>query len=97
MSAQEQRDDFRAKLATALKMDMENHWRPKVSVQARGHLAEKLLELAEEHDVPVVTDADMAEDLQFLDVGTYLPVELYEPVAEILAHIYMLSEKAKKE
>ena len=53
------------RLTTALKMNMEDSWRPKVTVQARGFLADQMIRLAEEHDVPIVQDADLAEDLQF--------------------------------
>lgn len=88
---------FRERLATALKMDTKDHWRPKVSVQSRGFLAEKLLEIAEEHEIPIVKDADLAEDLKFLDVGTPLPTELFTPVAEILAHIYMISNQLSED
>jgi len=93
----EELEQFRARLATALKMDTQDHWRPKVSVQSRGFLAEKLLEIAEEHEIPIVKDADLAEDLKFLDVGTPLPTELFAPVAEILAHIYMISNQLRED
>jgi len=97
MNQEAKLNDFRHQLATALKMDLEDHWRPKVTVQARGRLAEKLLELAEEHNIPVIQDSELAEDLQFLEVGSALPTELFAPVAEILAHLYLISQKAKQE
>lgn len=97
MSQEDKIDLFRDQLATALKMDKEKDWRPKITVQARGRLAEKLCELAETYEIPIVKDVDLAEDLKFLEVGTSLPTELFPPVAEILAHIYMISKKARQE
>lgn len=97
MNRDEKMQTFREQLATALKMDKEQDWRPRITVQARGRLAEKLCELAETYEIPIVKDVDLAEDLKFLEVGSALPTELFAPVAEILAHIYLISNKAKQE
>jgi type III secretion system FlhB-like substrate exporter len=97
MSSQDEVQSFRDQLATALKMDKDQDWRPKISLQARGKMAERLCELAETYEIPVVKDVDLAEDLKFLEVGSDLPTELFSPVAEILAHIYLISKKAKQE
>ena len=96
LANEEKVDLFRHKLATALQMNEEEQLRPKVTVQARGLLAERLFELAEEHDIPVVQDADLAEDLKFLEVGSSLPTGLFSPIAEILAHLYLISQKSRE-
>lgn len=60
---------------------------PKVVATGRGRLAEKIIEKAEESDIPVHQDDKLADTLSKLDIGEYIPPELYEVVAEILIFV----------
>ncbi|AYO31313.1 flagellar biosynthesis [Biomaibacter acetigenes] len=58
-----------------------------------GESAQKMLELAREHNIPIYKDPAMAEALVKLDIGQEIPPELYRAAAEILAFIYSLERQ----
>lgn len=60
---------------------------PKVVATGKGQVAEKIIEKAQESNVPVHEDERLADTLSTLDVGEYIPPELYEVVAEILVYV----------
>ncbi len=60
---------------------------PKVIATGQGKLAERIIEIAEESNVPVHKDAKLAESLSILDIGEYIPPELYSIVAEVLVFV----------
>ena len=60
---------------------------PKVVASGKGHMAEKIIDKANESDVPIHEDAKLADSLSTLEVGEYIPPELYEVVAEILVYV----------
>ena len=60
---------------------------PKVIASGQGKLAERIIEVAEEAKVPVHKDAKLAESLSILDIGEYIPPELYSIVAEVLVFV----------
>jgi flagellar biosynthesis protein len=66
---------------------------PKLVAKGRGYLADKILELARQHDIPVRQDRNLLQILSRLDLNEEIPPEVYKAVAEILAFIYRLSNK----
>ena len=60
---------------------------PKVIATGKGALAEKIIEKAKESDVPLHQDSKLANTLSKLEIGDYIPPELYEVVAEILVFV----------
>ncbi len=60
---------------------------PKVIATGQGKLAERIIEVAKEADVPIHKDAKLAESLSILDIGEYIPPELYNIVAEVLVFV----------
>lgn len=60
---------------------------PKVIASGQGFLAEKIIEVAEEAHVPVHKDEKLARSLSVLDIGEYIPPELYSIVAEVLVFV----------
>ncbi len=73
---------------------------PKVIATGQGILAEKIIDVAKEADVPVHKDAKLARSLSILDIGEYIPPELYSIVAEILVFVDSMDRiqgKVKKE
>ncbi len=60
---------------------------PKVVASGQGRLAEKIIDVAKEADVPVHEDAGLARSLSVLDIGEYIPPELYSIVAEVLVFV----------
>lgn len=60
---------------------------PKIIATGKGKVAEKIIETAKEADVAVHKDSKLADTLSRLDIGEYIPPELYEVVAEILVFV----------
>lgn len=82
-------------LAIALKYDKEKGSAPQVVAKGERLWAEKILDAAKEHGVPVVRNVPLAQALHKLDVGDEIPEELYEAVAEVLNFVFQLSETQK--
>ena len=57
---------------------------PKIIATGKGKVAEKIIETAKENDVALHKDSKLANTLSKLDIGEYIPPELYEVVAEML-------------
>jgi len=81
-------------LAVALKYDAATMPAPMVLAKGQRLIAEKIKEVAREHDVPIVENKPLAQSLfKLVEVGAYVPATLYRAVAEVLAYIYRLREK----
>ncbi len=64
---------------------------PLVLAKGAGHIAERIKEIATEHQVPLVEDKPLAQTLfKMVELGDYIPAELYRAVAEVLAYVYRL-------
>jgi flagellar biosynthesis protein len=74
------------KRAAALKYES-NYNAPIVTAAGMGYIADKIIEEAEKNEVPVVYNKELAELLTNVDVGSYIPEELYNAVAEVIAYI----------
>lgn len=69
---------------------------PKVVASGRGILAEKIIEKAQEFDVPIHKDDKLADTLSRLEIGEMIPPELYEVVAEILIFVDSMDKLKSK-
>ena len=58
-----------------------------------GYLADKIIEIAREHNIPIRQDKNLLQILSRLDLNDEIPTEIYKAVAEILAFIYRLSNR----
>ena len=79
--------------AVALKYDRKKDNAPRVIAKGRGEIAEKIIEVARAHNVPLYEDKNLIQILEALDLETEIPAELYRAVAEVLAFIYRLNGK----
>ena len=62
---------------------------PRVVAKGVGFLALKIRELAQEHGIPLVENRPLAQTLyKTVEIGEFIPSNLYKAVAEILAYIY---------
>jgi len=78
-------------LAVALQFDAAKMVAPVVVAKGAGHLAERIKEIARNHQVPIIEDKPLAQALhKMVEIGEYIPVELYRTVAEVLAYVYRL-------
>ncbi len=69
---------------------------PVIVALARGILVEKLLALAEEYNIPVYRDGDLAEALSAMDVGNEVPERLFRAVAEVFAYCYRVNARFRE-
>lgn len=82
------------KKAAALSYDPKKGGAPRVIASGQGTIAEKIIETANQHGVPVMTDAPLAEGLIRVEIGEEIPPELYQAVAQVLAFLYRLERKS---
>ena len=92
--ARTERQSGQVRKATALTYEPGADKAPKIVATGRGEIAEKIIETAREADVPVYEDAHLADVLGTLKLGTEIPQELYEVVAEVLAFVSRMDEQA---
>lgn len=74
------------KKAAALKYE-ENIVAPIVTASGIGFIADKIIEKAEENDVPIVYNKELSDLLCNVDIGENIPTDLYEAVAHIIAYV----------
>lgn len=87
------------KTAVALEYDLGDR-APKIIASGKGVLAEKIIEKAQESQVPIHRDERLANTLSRLEIGDFIPPELYEVVAQVLMFVDRLDnikEKIMKE
>jgi flagellar biosynthetic protein FlhB len=75
-------------LAVALRYDDKSMSAPRIVAKGADKLSEKIKEIARHHGIPIVEDKPLARSLYKIDVGAYVPEELYRAVASILAQIF---------
>ena len=61
---------------------------PRVVAKGRGLVAERILELAREHGLPVREDPELVELLAACELGDDIAPDLFAAVAELLAFLY---------
>lgn len=66
---------------------------PKVTAKGSGGLAEQILQIAAENDVPIKEDHDLVELLAQVELDHEIPEILYEAVVQVLIFAYQLSGK----
>ncbi len=83
------------KLAVALRY-AQSMPAPRITAAGRGAVANRIVELANEHGVPVVIEPGLAKLLVKQPVDAEIPEELYGAVAAILAYLYRLEQEVKR-
>ena len=76
----------RRKAAVALSYEPEEE-APRIIASGKGYLADKMLEVAKEANVPIHADERLTNTLSKLEIGDYIPKELYEVVAEVMLFV----------
>lgn len=66
----------------------ENDAAPVVVASGMGYMAEKIVETAQEHGVPIYEDNSLATILTQLNLGQEIPESLYQAIVEI--YVYFL-------
>ncbi len=79
-------------LAVALKYD--GTQAPRITAKGRDQVAEKIVELAQQHGIPLQENEALASLLAQIDLGDEIPESLYLAVAQVIAFAYHLSGKS---
>ena len=81
-------------VACALKYDAQTMMSPTMLVKGAELIAQEIIRLAEENDVPVIENPPVARALyRMVEIGQQIPPELFKAVAEILLFVYNLKNK----
>jgi len=80
-------------LAVALKYELGEMPAPQVVAKGADYIAQRIREIAQKNNVPVVENPPLARALYQVEVGEFIPAELYQAVAEVLAYVYKLKGK----
>lgn len=81
--------------AAAIRYDADEDRAPKVLAKGENLVADRIVEIAKEADIPIVEDAALVSALLVLELGEEIPPELYRSVAKILSFLYTLDKKGR--
>lgn len=86
----------RPKSAVSLRYDPTLDLSPRVTAKGKGLAAEKIISLAQEHDIPIKEDPDLVEVLSQVEIDQEIPPAVYHVVAELLAFVYQMNKQYPK-
>ena len=89
-------EDVRDMKAAALKYNSDDNAAPIVVAAGAGYVAQQIVEIADEFGVAVYHDDSAATLLSRLELGTQIPPELYNIIAEIYVSLINAADKSKK-
>ena len=84
--------------AVALKYDRSNHSAPIVVAKGTDFIAQRIREIAKEHNIPILERKALARALfASTEVGSEIPRDLFKAVAEVLAFVYRLKRPRSRD
>lgn len=78
--------------AVALRYNPDKDYTPIVVASGHGHVAEKIINLADENGVPIYRDDSATALLTMLNVGQGIPPEMYQLVAGIYVQVMRIAK-----
>ncbi len=80
--------------AVALKYELEKEQAPRLVAKGQNLIAQKIKDVANEHNIPIVEDAPLARALfKSTEIDELIPAKFFQAVAEVLAYVYKLKNK----
>jgi len=79
--------------AIALTWDPYLDQAPSLAAKGSGFLADEIIRLARENNIPIREDRDLVQIFSLLDIGASIPPEVHTAIAEILAFIYWSNQQ----
>ena len=80
--------------AVALQYKQEKDKAPKVIAKGEAKRAQKIIELAQQHDIVIKKDEDLVELLSKVELDKEVPAEMYKAVAEVFTFVYNMTKKS---
>ncbi len=81
--------------AVALKFLPDKDNAPVVVASGSGFLGDKIHEIAEANNIPIVKDEFLSSTLMRVPVGQEIPEDLYKSVAVVFSFLYKLENELK--
>lgn len=81
--------------AAALKYNKSKDNAPKLEAKGSGYVVQNIIQIAREHDIPIVEDEDLIELLSKVEVEKQIPGNMYKAVAEVFAFIYDITKEKR--
>ena len=79
--------------AVSLKYDSRASKSPLVTAKGKGLIADKIIALAKDNNIPIKEDPDLVQLLSQVDLNREIPASLYKVVAELLSFVYKLNNE----
>jgi flagellar biosynthesis protein len=79
--------------AISIQYNQDGDRAPKVTAKGKGSVAEKIIAIAKEQNIPIKRDKDLMVLLEKIDIGQEIPDSLYKIIAELLAWVYHLNKE----
>ncbi|SMP67310.1 EscU/YscU/HrcU family type III secretion system export apparatus switch protein [Anoxynatronum buryatiense] len=89
----ESKSSPKLKHAVALRYDLQKDFAPRITAKGKGIVAENILRQAEDHQVAVVENERLVKELLQFELGTEIPPELYDIVAQILVFVESVDQE----
>jgi flagellar biosynthetic protein FlhB len=83
-------------LAVALRYHPKELPAPQVIAKGSDWLAQRIVQEAQRHGVPIMPNAPLAQALMKVPIGALIPPELYQAAAEVLAHVFRITGRAQE-
>lgn len=83
-------------IACALRYDPQTMAAPVLVAKGADRIAERIKEIAREHNVPVMENKPLARTMfKTMKIGQVVPRELFTAVAQVLSYVYKLKRKSR--
>lgn len=84
------------KYAVSLEYNSQKNKAPRVTAKGQGPIAEKIISLASQHNIPIKEDPDLVQVLSQVDINQEVPPSVYKVVAELLTFVYQINENYRE-
>ena len=81
----------------AVALEYDGKHAPRITATGSGATAQRIIDIAREHGVPLHEDPDLLTLLVKLELGDEIPRALYVTVAHVIAWAYVLTGKSPDE
>lgn len=79
--------------SVAVSLEYDGTGAPKVSAKGYGYVADEIIQIAKEHDIPITSDSNLVSLLSQVELDSEIPESLYQAVVQVLIFAYQLSGK----
>lgn len=93
MSRRRRSETYQHERRVAVALAYSGQGAPRVTAKGADELADHIIAMAEEHDIPLRADRQLVKVLAQVELGEEIPEPLYRVVAEVIAFAYLIKGK----